>query len=98
MFNQFKKFITLMLCAALLNACVLPSTTMLAVKSPLTKKQQDKPSEPQTDPKEKSDEENPTMQESWRKVIKFEWKALTKADAWNIGKSVGGTIFTLAVV
>jgi len=89
MINRLKKFITLMLCASLLNACILPSVTIWAAKPTVSKKQQVKPSEPKVDVQE---EENPTMQESWQKVINLEWKELNKADAWNIGKTVGGTL------
>ncbi len=96
MFNRLKKFISLLLCAALLNACVLPSATIFAARPSITKKQA-KPVAPKAEEKEDSDEENPTISESWQKVVNLEWKDLTKADGWNIVKSAGGSLFTLAV-
>ena len=96
MFRRFKKIITLLLCAALFNACVIPSTALLAKNRPAIKKQQTKPVKPFIDQKaEKNEEEEETetkeptiaekWQKSWQKVINLEWKSLNRTDAWNIG-------------
>lgn len=37
---------------------------------------------------DKKQEKKPTILSSWRKVITFNWQALTKTDMWNISKSL----------
>lgn len=96
MFNRFKKFIAILLCSAVFNACVLPSATLFAVKRTAIRKQQVKLAEPQVNETE-TEEEEPTVKESWHKFLTLKWRSLTKADAWNIGKSTGGTLSACAL-
>ena len=68
--NRFKKCITLMLCAALFNACVVPSAALLAAKRPVTQKQRIKPVKPidkKIDKTEEASKEKPTWQETWKR-------------------------------
>lgn len=100
MFNRFKKFITLVLCAALLNACVLPSSALFAVKSNIiaaVAKSSGGHGKNGSNKQETSDEENPTIQDTWQKLKNFEWKELNRADAWNIAKVAGGAGLSIAV-
>lgn len=107
-FKRFKKYITLMLCAAVFNACVVPSADLLAARRPIFKKSTftptfvkarstDKSADRSADKTaNKTTEETPpkkaTMQETWQKVYNFEFKSLNKADAWNIGKATVGAL------
>lgn len=91
-----------MLCAAVFNACVMPSAALLAAKRPVTKKQQAKqPVKPPIDQKTEEEEtEELTIPEKWKKtwqkVINREFKSLNRADAWNLGISICGTILAVA--
>ena len=90
-----------MLCAALFKCMRSALCYSFGNKRPVIKKQQMNPANPliaeEKETKE-TDKETPTMQETWQKVIDLEWKSLNRADAWNLGKSIGGTLSVFAIM
>lgn len=41
--------------------------------------------------------EEPTMEESWSKLLRLKWTSLSRHDAWNIGTSIGGAIVACGI-
>lgn len=96
-----------MLCAAILNACVMSSVDLLAKPTTVKKHQLKTIVKPSNNEKSDSAQEEsntvtdikkPTLQETWQKVKNFVFKSLTRDDYWNLGKSAVGALSAVAVV